>query len=37
MSNYLVVMEAAWLVRDVAEIDDALTQFVAAERRQGAD
>jgi len=24
MSNYLVVMEAAWLVRDVEEIDDAI-------------
>lgn len=24
MSNYLVAMEAAWLVRDVAEIDDAI-------------
>ena len=24
MSNYLVAMEAAWLVRDVADIDDAI-------------
>ena len=24
MSNYLVAMEAAWLVRDVEEIDDAI-------------
>ncbi|WP_248516798.1 DUF555 domain-containing protein [Salinarchaeum laminariae] len=24
MSNYLVVMEAAWLVRDVESIDDAI-------------
>ena len=24
MSNYLVAMEAAWLVRDVGEIDDAI-------------
>jgi hypothetical protein len=24
MTNYLVAMEAAWLVRDVAEIDDAI-------------
>lgn len=24
MSNYLVAMEAAWLVRDVKEIDDAI-------------
>ncbi|WP_435347637.1 DUF555 domain-containing protein [Haloarchaeobius sp. HRN-SO-5] len=24
MSNYLVVMEAAWLVRDVENIDDAI-------------
>jgi uncharacterized protein (UPF0212 family) len=24
MSNFLVVMEAAWLVRDVEEIDDAI-------------
>ncbi|GAB3687365.1 DUF555 domain-containing protein [Salinarchaeum chitinilyticum] len=24
MSNYLVVMEAAWLVRDVGSIDDAI-------------
>jgi len=24
MSNYLVAMEAAWLVRDVEEVDDAI-------------
>ncbi len=24
MSNYLVAMEAAWLVRDVADVDDAI-------------
>ena len=24
MSNYLVAMEAAWLVRDVDDIDDAI-------------
>lgn len=24
MSNYLVAMEAAWLVRDVSEVDDAI-------------
>jgi uncharacterized protein (UPF0212 family) len=30
MSNYLVAMEAAWLVRDVEEIDDAIGVAVSS-------
>ncbi len=39
MSNYLVAMEAAWLVRDVAEIDDAIGVAVseAGKRLNDAD
>lgn len=34
MSNYLVAMEAAWLVRDVAEIDDAISVAVTEAGRR---
>ena len=34
MSNYLVAMEAAWLVRDVAEIDDAIGVAVTESGRR---
>ncbi|QLD87603.1 DUF555 domain-containing protein [Natronomonas salina] len=39
MSNYLVAMEAAWLVRDVEEIDDAIGVAVseAGKRLNNAD
>ena len=39
MSNYLVAMEAAWLVRDVEEIDDAIGVAVseAGKRLNDAD
>ncbi len=39
MSNYLVVMEAAWLVRDVASVDDAIGVAVseAGKRLNDAD
>ncbi len=39
MSNYLVAMEAAWLVRDVEEIDDAIGVAVseAGKRLNAAD
>ena len=39
MSNYLVAMEAAWLVRDVKEIDDAIGVAVseAGKRLNNAD
>ena len=34
MSNYLVGMEAAWLVRDVKEIDDAIGVAVSSAGRR---
>ena len=34
MSNYLVAMEAAWLVRDVEEIDDAIGVAVSEAGRR---
>jgi uncharacterized protein (UPF0212 family) len=34
MSNYLIVMEAAWLVRDVEEIDDAIGVAVSEAGRR---
>jgi len=34
MSNYLVAMEAAWLVRDVGEIDDAIGVAVSEAGRR---
>ncbi|WP_254862843.1 DUF555 domain-containing protein [Halovivax gelatinilyticus] len=34
MSNYLVVMEAAWLVRDVDSIDDAIGVAVSTAGRR---
>lgn len=34
MSNYLVVMEAAWLVRDVDNIDDAIGVAVSEAGRR---
>jgi len=34
MSNYLVVMEAAWLVRDVESIDDAIGVAVSEAGRR---
>ena len=34
MSNYLVAMEAAWLVRDVAAIDDAIGVAVSEAGRR---
>ncbi|MEF8807507.1 DUF555 domain-containing protein [Natronomonas sp.] len=39
MSNYVVAMEAAWLVRDVEEIDDAIGVAVseAGKRLNNAD
>src|SRR6056297_3704138 len=39
MSNYLVAMEAAWLVRDVSDIDDAIGVAVseAGKRLNAAD
>ncbi|ELZ13975.1 hypothetical protein C479_00951 [Halovivax asiaticus JCM 14624] len=39
MSNYLVAMEAAWLVRDVSDVDDAIGVAVseAGKRLNAAD
>lgn len=34
MSNYLVAMEAAWLVRDVEEVDDAIGVAVSEAGRR---
>ena len=34
MSNYLVAMEAAWLVRDVGAIDDAIGVAVSEAGRR---